>query len=84
MQQRPGFPGEEAAEQEAYRVHHEPSDRIATGRQIAGESLDSDVTAAGLNEGGRQKSAADEQEDGRLILPIGCSVEEIARRDAVA
>lgn len=84
MCKSPRFPGKESAERETCGIYQQQPDPVRHGRQNADKSLDADMTALALNKRGRHEGRTDEEEHGRLILPIGWCVEQTPRRHAVA
>ena len=84
MRQRPGFPGEEGAEQEARDIDQPQPDAVGERRQQADEGLDADMAALALHIGRGHEGGADQQKHRRLVLPVIGAVEQGAAEHAVA
>ena len=84
MRQRPGFPGEEGAEQQAGDIDQPEPDAVGERRQQPDKGLDADMAALALHIGRGHEGGADQQEHRRLVLPVIRAVEQGAAEHAVA
>ena len=84
MRERPGFPGEERAEQQARDIDQPQPDAVGHRRQQPDEGLDADMAALSLHIGRRHEGRADQQKHRRLVLPVIGAVEQRAAEHAVA
>ena len=84
MRQRPGFPGEERAEQQARDIDQPQPDAVDRRRQQPDERLDADMAALSLHIGRGHEGRADQQKHRRLVLPVIGAVKQRAAEHAVA
>ena len=83
VKQRLGPPGEETAKQQAQQVYQRQSQAIERTGQKARDRLEADMAALRLHKGTAQEGGYHQAKHGRLVLPVGGGLHDIARDHAI-